>query len=71
MHVSRELRQRYDELGFLYAFTPVQSPEYNAAELLFSMGKHQIKKTKLDCIANGIKKPLKEIIRESFEGLET
>ena len=39
LHKSADTRERYNELGFNYSFTPVYSPQYNASEEVINMGK--------------------------------
>ena len=37
---SLEVRERMDELGIAYIFSPIYSPDYNAVEYIFSIAKH-------------------------------
>ena len=39
IHKSREMRARMDELGFLYSWTPIYSPQYNGVEEGINIGK--------------------------------
>jgi hypothetical protein len=39
LHKSRETRERMDELGFLYTWTPVYSPQFNGIEEIINIGK--------------------------------
>lgn len=39
-----------DELGFLYTYTPAYSPKYNGIEEVISIGKHMVKKKRLDML---------------------
>ena len=38
-HKSLPTRNRMDELGFLYTYTPVYSPAYNGIEEVINIGK--------------------------------
>ena len=70
LHKSNEVRERMDELGFLYAWTPVYSPRYNGIEEVFNIGKQQIKKQRLEAILNGKEIDLDKIIKKSFEDID-
>ena len=39
-----------DELGFLYAYTPVYSPQYNGIEEVINIGKKKVKNVRLEMI---------------------
>ena len=39
LHKSRETRERMDELGFLYTWTPVYSPQFKGIEEIINIGK--------------------------------
>ena len=52
-HKSKAMRRRVDELGFMYTYTPAYSPMYNGIEEVISIGKHMIKKKRLDMLLNG------------------
>ena len=39
LHKSKETRNRMDELGFRYTYTPVYSPQYNGIEEVIGIGK--------------------------------
>jgi len=52
LHKSRDVKNRMDELGFLYAYTPVYSPQYNGVEEVINIGKQKIKKVRLESIMN-------------------
>lgn len=66
LHKSRETKDLMDELGFLYTYTPVQSPQFNGIEEVFSIGKNIIKKKRLEAILNGGEENLRTIISEAF-----
>ena len=69
-HKSGDIKERMNELGFSYAFTPVYSPQYNGIEEVIGMGKAAVKKRRLELIARGEKEDVTEIIRESFESID-
>ena len=39
-----------DELGFLYTYTPVYSPQYNGIEEVINIGKKLVKDKRLELI---------------------
>ena len=50
VHRNREVKERMDELGFKYTYTPVASPMYNGTEEVINLGKINVKKKRLDAI---------------------
>ena len=52
-HKSRDVKERMDELGFLYTYTPAYSPQYNGIEEVINIGKHMVKKERLNQIISG------------------
>lgn len=70
LHKSIETRERMDELGFMYAWTPAYSPAYNGVEEVINMGKQHIKKRRLEDILQNRRNNLSEMITEAFEGLD-
>jgi hypothetical protein len=66
LHKSRETKELMDELGFLYTYTPVQAPQFNGIEEVFSIGKSIIKKKRLETILMGEEEDLRTIISEAF-----
>ncbi len=38
-HKSYDSKERMDELGFLYSYTPVYSPKFNGVEEVINIGK--------------------------------
>ena len=50
VHKSRETKERMDELGFRYTFTPTYSPKYNGIEEVIGIGKSLVKKKRLEMI---------------------
>ena len=51
-HKSNASKRLMDELGFMYAYTPTYSPQYNGIEEVFNIAKQQIKKRRLEIIYN-------------------
>jgi transposase len=70
LHKSWETKEMMDELGFLYAYTPVYSPRYNGIEEVFSQAKHVIKKKRLDGIMSNQQLDLRQVILEAFRSIE-
>ena len=62
LHKSNHMKSRMDELGFLYAWTPKYSPQYNGIEEVINIGKQFIKKRRLEAILNGEEIDLNEVI---------
>ena len=51
LHKSNEMKDRMDELGFRYTYTPIYSPDYNGGvESAIGLGKKIIKQERLDAI---------------------
>ena len=50
VHTSRETKERMNELGFKFTFTPAYSPQYNGIEEVIGIGKQIVKKKRLDMI---------------------
>ena len=50
VHRNKSVRERMDELGFRYAWTPRYSPQYNGIEEVWSLSKRYIKKERLNAI---------------------
>ena len=69
-HKSGDTKERMNELGLDYTYTPVYSPQYNGIEEVIGIGKKEVKRRRLDGITNNQKEDLREIIRESFEGID-
>ena len=69
LHKSNEVKERMDELGFMYCWTPVYSPRYNGIEEIINIGKQEIKKKRLDAILNGKEIDLDKLILKSFENI--
>jgi transposase len=38
-HKSKDVKERMDELGFMYTYTPAYSPQYNGIEEVINIGK--------------------------------
>ena len=43
VHKSNDIKERMDELGIAYIYSPIYSPDYNPVEYVFSMAKAEIK----------------------------
>ena len=52
-HKSRAMKERMDELGFMYTYTPTYSPQYNGIEEVIGIGKQMVKKKRLEMLLNG------------------
>ena len=50
VHHSNAVKDRMDELGFEYVFTPVYSPDFNPIESVFSQFKGQLKRERFRAI---------------------
>ena len=59
LHKSNEVKDRMDELGFLYTYTPAYSPAFNGIEEVFSQAKLIIKKKRLHCLLNNVREDLR------------
>ena len=66
VHKSHEIRERMDELGIAYIYSPIYSPDYNPIEYVFSMAKKQIKAGRLKAIVNEEEVDLYGVIENSF-----
>jgi transposase len=66
VHRSIEIRERMDELGIAYIFSPIYSPDLNPVEYVFSMVKKQIKAERLNAIVNEKEIDLYSVIKDSF-----
>jgi transposase len=67
VHKSRISRERMDELGFAYAWTPPYSPAYNGGiEETWAMGKKIIKQKRLNALIAGKQVDLYKMVHESF-----
>ena len=58
------------ELGFVYAWTPPYSPQYNGCEEIINIGKRAIKSARLDAIVNNKVINLNELILKSFYNID-
>ena len=50
IHKGAEMIDLYNELGFMYTFTPVYSPQYNGIEEVINLGKKLVKAKRLELI---------------------
>ena len=71
LHKSKDTRNRMDELGFLYTYTPAYSPQYNGIEEVIGIGKTLIKKRRLDTILGNEEENLEDIIYNSFKSISS
>lgn len=71
VHMSNEVRERMDELGFCYAYTPAYSPRYNGIEEVINIGKQQVKQMRLDRVQLNQPIDLRAIISEAFTTIDT
>ena len=70
LHKSNDIKTRMNDLGFLYSYTPIYSPQYNGVEEVISMAKRLIKNSRLDLILTGQKEDLNKMILGHFNNLE-
>ena len=70
VHKSKAVKERMDELGIAYVFSPIYSPDYNPVEYVFSMAKKKIKERRLEKILMEEEINLWEIIRNSFNSID-
>ena len=47
------MKERMNELGFMYTYTPTYSPWFNGVEEVISIGKSMVKNKRLDMILKG------------------
>jgi transposase len=59
VHTSKITKERMDELGFEYCYTPPYSPCYNGIEEVWSMAKRFIKERRFNQYVNGERIDLK------------
>ena len=59
LHKSNDTKSRMDELGFLYTYTPVYSPQYNGIEEVINIGKKLVKDRRLELILQNKREDLK------------
>ena len=69
-HKSGDTKQRMDELGFSYTYTPVYSPQYNGIEEVIGIGKQVVKQRRLELILRGEEEDLMGLIRHAFESID-
>ena len=52
-HTCRASKERMEELGYRYSWSPIKSPQYNGGvEETFAMAKREIKRRRLNAIIN-------------------
>ena len=59
-----------DELGFLYTYTPVYSPQYNGIEEVINIGKKKVKNVRLEMLVQNKPINLRHVILSAFRGIE-
>ena len=59
-----------DELGFLYAYTPVYSPQYNGIEEVINIGKKKVKNVRLEMLVQNKPIDLRHVILSAFRGIK-
>ena len=70
VHKSNEVKERMNELGFQFTYTPAYSPKYNGIEEVIGIGKHQVKQMRLDRVQANQPVDLREIITEAFTNID-
>ena len=70
IHRSQQIKDRMNELGFRWAYTPRYSPWYNGIEEVWAMSKRYIRKKRLSAIMNDREVEIKELIMKSFEKMQ-
>ena len=69
LHKSKDTKERMDELGFLYTYTPIYSPQYNGIEEVIGIGKRAVKKRRLQLILENKQENLRNVIMEEFSNI--
>ena len=70
-HKSNDTKQRMDELGFYYAYTPIYSPKYNGIEEVIGIGKQLIKEKRLELIMRREYIDLLTVISDCLHNIDT
>ena len=47
VHISKEIKERMDELSIAYVYSPIYSPDLNPVEYVFSIVKRKIKMARM------------------------
>ena len=68
-HKSKDIKERMNELGFHYTYTPPYSPQYNGVENVIGIGKKMVKERRLELIQNGEEEDIPKIIRDCFTSI--
>ena len=66
VHKSIIMKERMDELGFMYCYIPAYSPWYNGIEEVWAMSKLYIKRERFRKLMNNEKIDMVKLINESF-----
>ena len=69
VHTSKAAKERMDEMGIAYVFSPPYSPDYNPIEWVFSMAKRELKSKRLKAVLHGQTFDIKKEVRETFESI--
>ena len=70
-HKSADIRERMDELGFHYSYTPAYSPQYNGIENVIGILKQAVKQKRLEVLMKNEKEDIREIIMEASRNIDT
>lgn len=70
VHVSKETKERMDELGFEYVYGPPYSPDFNGIESVFSLVKAQLKRRRWLAIRHGAPFDIKKELLQAFRNVD-
>ena len=70
VHTSLEIKERMDELGFAYIYSPAYSPDFNPIETVFSLVKCYLKKQRLAAAVNGYEIDMFKEIKVAFDRID-
>ena len=70
VHVSKETKERMDELGFEYVYGPAYSPDFNGIESVFSLVKAQLKRRRWQAIRHGRPFEIRKEMKQAFENVD-
>jgi len=70
VHRSNDVKERLNELGFKFSYTPAYSPAYNGIEEVWSMAKRKIRNERLNKIINGERIEMKSLILNAFDQIK-
>ena len=69
VHTCKAAKERMDELGIAYVYSPPYSPDYNPIESVFSMAKRELKSKRLKAVLQGQPFDTKREVRKTFENI--